>query len=138
VECTNKMTAAEVLSVTEWRGTRPELYQANCPGLNDPRGRQGHYFRAPYEWNSEERPITLWDAVGQLAEMYPTERFFDMQPVAGRDADTKLCFHLEVRRTPEGTIASKVLLRRSVLVGNTWEPRNAGRIPYFEGREDAE
>ncbi|MHC4933695.1 MAG: hypothetical protein ACYTGV_16055 [Planctomycetota bacterium] len=137
MECTNKMTASETLSITEWRGSRPELYQANCPGLHDPRGRQGHYLRAPYEWDSEERPITLWDALRQLAEAHPHERFFDLQPVGGRDADPGLCFHMEVRRTPEGTIHSNILLRRSVLVGKDWEPRDAGRIPYFEGNEDA-
>lgn len=36
-------------NVNEYRMTRPDLYQGDCPGRDDPSARQGHYVRATTE-----------------------------------------------------------------------------------------
>lgn len=110
--------------VMEWRGTRPESYQAYCPGLHDPGARQGYYLMCP---GRKDEPLSLQDAVAMLATDFREDRYLDFQPWRGPDADPDLCYHVQIRD------GQGLVLRRSRRIRGVWTPESQLWWPNYVG-----
>lgn len=78
----------------QYRCTRNDLYQCDCPGRDDLRERQGHYINA----NSEEE---AWEI---MASRYPLETTagFTVEPWEGGNVIV-----IEIKRDENGNIINE-------------------------------
>jgi hypothetical protein len=125
----------EPKSVTIWRLTLPECYQANCPGLTDPSARNGHYQRL--SGSRGVAPMGLHEAAVNVAKEFPDHRYIDAQPWDGPDEDHNTIYHLRAHVSDEGEQII-TMLRRSVKREGRWEPESQLWWPEYRHVEPQE